>query len=340
MAGHVAHAAARPAAAPRAGRSGAGADGPVAAHRSPRWHTWLLLGVVTWALSALAWASDALVVLGGDGPSYREAAYAVADELGQTAPRPHATRIVSARDLPRGLADARVVVAVGSLAAQAVAAAQPTVPVVNALLPAAAQERVARGLRSDDGRHSAVLLDQPVTRLLDLLRLALPNAGRIAVLLGPDSQAELPALTQAAAARRLRLATANVRTEKDIHAALQELLPGADVLLALPDSVVFNGNTLPHILLTAYHAHVPVVGFSPAYVTAGAMLAIYSTPSQIGRQAAGLARLALAGEPLPPPQPPRQFEVGVNGHVARSLGIAVEDELVLRDRVARAGARP
>lgn len=302
----------------------------------------LLPAAFAWLLCAMASASEVLVVLGGDSHSYREAAYAVADELGQTAPRPVATRIVSVRDLPRTLPDARVVIAVGSLAAQAVAGARPAAAVINALLPAAAHDRLMRshGLRSDDGRHSAVTLDQPVARYLDLIRLAIPGASRVAILLGPDSQAELAALAPAAAARRLRLATASVRTERDIHGSLNDLLRDADVLLALPDGMVFNGNTLPHILLTAYHARVPVVGFSPAYVTAGAMLAVYSTPTQIGRQAAALARQALGGEPLPAPQTPRQFEVGVNAHVARSLGIAVEEETALRDRLGRGGVRP
>lgn len=299
----------------------------------------LAAAFAAWACCALAIAAEVLVVLGGDGESYREVADAAAEELGRTAPQPTATRIVSARELPRGLAEARAIIAVGTLAAQAVAAQRPGVPVVNALLPQAAFERIVRRHGMEEARFSAVLLDQPVARYLDLLRSAFPERSRFAVLLGPDSAVELAAITQAAASRRLQLVAATVHTEKEIHASLQELLGNADVLLALPDSLVFNSNTLPHILLTAYHARVPVIGFSPAYVTAGATLAVFSTPRQIGRQAGELARHAVAGEALPPPQRPREFSLGVNAHVARSLGIVLDGAEQLQERMPRGGGR-
>ena len=105
---------------------------------------------------------------------------------------------------------------------------------------------------------------------------------------------------------------------------LRELFDATDVLLALPDPQVFNGLTIQNILTAAYRQRVPLAGFSPAYVKAGALLALYSTPAQLGAQSGEIARAVLAGRPLPPPQAPREFSVGVNADVARSLGIAVD----------------
>lgn len=70
---------------------------------------------------------------------------------------------------------------------------------------------------------------------------------------------------------------------------------------------------------------VPLVGFSPAYVKAGALLALYSTPAQVGARGGEVLRQALAGKVLPSPQWPREFVVAVNQDVARSLGFALDE---------------
>ena len=103
----------------------------------------------------------------------------------------------------------------------------------------------------------------------------------------------------------------------------------------MPDATVYNNRTISNILLTAYHQRSPVVGFSPAYVKAGALLALYSTPAQVGQQAGEAARLGLATGSLPPPAAPRHFRISTNPYVARSLGIQLEDPAVLHERLER-----
>lgn len=82
-----------------------------------------------------------------------------------------------------------------------------------------------------------------------------------------------------------------------------------------------------------------MMAFSPAYVRAGALLAVYSTPTQIGQQAGALARGVLLGQPLGVPQYPLQFEISVNEHVARSLGLKLDaDQLAERLRRLERGS--
>ena len=105
--------------------------------------------------------------------------------------------------------------------------------------------------------------------------------------------------------------------------------PGID------DYQLFNNRTISNILLTAYHLRSPVIGFSPAYVKAGALFALYSTPAQIGQQAGETARAGLASGSLPPPAAPRHFRVGINRYVARSMGINLDDAATLQERLER-----
>jgi len=101
---------------------------------------------------------------------------------------------------------------------------------------------------------------------------------------------------------------------------------------------VFNSETAANILMAAYRRQVPLVGFSPAYVKAGALLALYSTPAQVGTRGGDVLRQNLAGRSLPPPQWSREFTVKVNQDVARSLGFAL-DEARLGEQL-REGERP
>lgn len=222
------------------------------------------------------------------------------------------------------------VVAVGTAALkglQDVFARDTRPPALLALLvPRLAFERIADPARLRTGSVSAVFLDQPAGRQLDLIRLALPDAHRFGILITGESKAYAPALEAAGRERGLQMVSSLVE-QGGLYPALQSLLPDVDVLLALPDPMVFNSQTAGSILTAAYRRQVPLAGFSPAYVKAGALLALYSTPAQVGRRGGELLRQALAAKPQPLPQPhsPREFTVEVNQNVARSLGLALDE---------------
>ncbi len=304
---------------------------------SPR--SWLsyALAIMSLALTAAAGAApEVAVVLSEDTPAYREVAEALRAELARSpGPLVRVLPAAAADSLPQR--DLAVVVAVGARAARA-AAAERRVPVLSILVPRSTFERIAAEAgRAAEPRHfSALYLDQPLARQLDLIRLALPGASRVALLLGPESERLYGPAQAAAADRRLHLAALKIHDESELHPALQKLLAEAHALLALPDPAVFNSVTVSHILLTAYRQRVPVAGFSATYTRAGAVLALYSTPAQIGAQAAEMLRSALASGQLPPPQHPRRFTVSANAHVARSLGLALEDEATLARKLLQA----
>ncbi|MBI5040633.1 MAG: hypothetical protein HZB57_05380, partial [Gammaproteobacteria bacterium] len=176
--------------------------------------------------------------------------------------------------------------------------------------------------------RSAIYLDQPLSRQLDLLQTLLPGVRHIASLTGPTSQARIGELQTLCTQRGLRLSTQAVAADSNPIQALTPLLDQAEALLALPDPAVFNRTSLQAILLTTYRSGVPVLGFSQAYVRAGALAAVHSTARQIGQQAGEwLAELAHSGHwQLGAPRYPAYYSVSVNRQVAQTLGIHVADE--------------
>ncbi len=299
------------------------------------------LALALFCLPLTAAALDGVtVVLSEEGGAYAQVADKLRDTLAQSAARPP-VKLVTLRTLKDSdslRADpGQLLVAVGTGAMQALAQQNQPAPILNVLVPRAAFEKATRQNRrlGDPHRFSAIYLDQPWARQFALIRHTLPNRTRVGVLLGPDSAELAPALRAAAKAAGLVATIEKIDEESDLLPALKRLLGDSEALLAIPDPLIYNRSTVQSILLTTYRQQVPLFGFSPSYVKAGALAAVYSVPEQIGQQAAEIIQRFAADRHLPPPQPPRYFSVGTNAQVARSLGFVLDDEAILAGKLKR-----
>lgn len=178
---------------------------------------------------------------------------------------------------------------------------------------------------------TAVYIDQPWERYFHLIRLALPKIERLGWVYGPTLRAEVPRVQQAARAAGLSLESLALQPGDNLSQRLDALLPKVDALLAPADPAVVRPDTAYALLLTTYHHHVPVIGYSKAFVDVGALVAVYATLAQQGRQAAMLAAgiLRTPGRSLPPPQLADALTVAVNPQVARSLNLVMPEAATL-----------
>jgi hypothetical protein len=98
-----------------------------------------------------------------------------------------------------------------------------------------------------------------------------------------------------------------------------------DVLLALPDSTVYNTDNIRNILLSTYRHKQGVIGFSGDMVKAGALATTYSDAEDINVQVTEVAARYIEGGELEPPRFPHYFRTVVNEGVADSLDLKVTD---------------
>jgi len=305
--------------------------------------SWRLL-FASFALALLfAWASvvsaapaNIAIVLSDDSAPYQETANNIRVLVEQGVVRAVVSVYSPAGKKPDFVRERQdLIVAVGVRAAQEMVALNMTTPILTTLIPRQAFEKIAR--QRDYRQFSAVYLDQPLARQMELIHLALPERSRIGVVLGPESQDALKALQFATKEAKFALVVEKIGAAEELLPALQRVLADSDVLLALPDPLVFNKGTVQSLLLTTYRYQDPVVGFSQAYVKAGALAAVYTTPEQAGRQAGEVLLHVLSGKSwvLPPPEYPKYFSVSLNYQVARSLAINVSDEMALFQKLKR-----
>jgi ABC-type uncharacterized transport system substrate-binding protein len=229
--------------------------------------------------------------------------------------------------------DTKLIISLGTEAFRQVTASNARAAVLAALIPRISFERVLLESSKKSGASiTALYLDQPFGRQLDLLHLALPGSRRVGVLWGPESMRQQGLLSAALQSRGLETSESLFAENMPLIDALRGALLGADALLAVADNTVYNSNTVANILLTSYRAKTPVIAFSPSYVKAGALLSVHSTATQAGLQVATMVAHFLQTGNLPANQYPTEFTITTNEYVARSLGLRL-DAKVLSERL-------
>ena len=217
-------------------------------------------------------------------------------------------------------------VAIGTRALEA-ALAQPGKPVLSLLVPRLTYERLTSGQH----QVSALYLDQPLSRQLQLLGLALPGLKKAGVPLGPTSRGLQAELQSAAKVSGLQVNSALIEQGSDLYSALTELAEDSQAFLLLPDPVVTQRGALQSFFLHTYRLKKPVLAYSAPLGQSGALLALYATPMQLGEEAADWIRESWAKGAfrLGPPRYPKHFSIGINRTVARSLEIDLPSEASL-----------
>jgi hypothetical protein len=173
---------------------------------------------------------------------------------------------------------------------------------------------------------TAVYAEPAPADQLSLVALLYRRIPRVTAILGPDTAFLRPMLES----ERVNVLQAD--PDEGINRLVGQI-GHTDVLLALPDSAVYNTENFRNILLSTYRHKQGVIGFSADMVKAGALATTYSEVEDINAQVAEIVAGYVAGGELPPPQFPRYFHTIVNEGVARSLDVEVPDN-------ARNFARP
>lgn len=187
---------------------------------------------------------------------------------------------------------------------------------------------------------SAIVLDQPPARQVALMVAALPESERFGILLGPDTMNLEAKFVAAAAASGRELIVQRLSTVTELLPALDYTLSSGDALLALADPLLTTPVAARSVLLSSYRYGRPVFAHSKAYVDAGALAAVYSTPSHAARDVSDWLN-ELDGNSMQQAEmrEPRRFVVAINAQVARALNIDLADVATIMKRI-RQGVHP
>jgi len=185
----------------------------------------------------------------------------------------------------------------------------------------------AANLEPWSGRNDicGVSLDITPAAQFRIMRQAFPERRRVGVLYNPNHNRKIiEEAKRAAPASGFNLQVFPVSTIKEIPFAFEKLEEKADLLWTLYDQTVYGPESARYILMQALQKRIPVVGFSPHFAKAGALLALYGDYYDMGQQAA-LQALALRsgkGDTVLLDRP-RTVRIAVNNKVGGFLGISL-----------------
>ena len=282
-------------------------------------------------LSARAFAAEIVILKSADITAYNQAVDGFRATLGGTATiTEHDMQgdLAKGRKLARKVraSNADLVLAVGTKAALAAKLEIVDIPVLFCMV----LDPEKSGLNAPN--MTGIMLDVPIEQQFTALHSMLPGKKRMGVLYDPEKTGDLvEEARRYAKTLGLELVTRQIRSEKEVPAALRSLIPLVEAVWLIPDSTVLTEESISFLLATALDANTPVVGFSSELVRSGALAGLSVNYEDIGRQAAGVARRMLSGQIKAPSRfPPERVRLALNLKTAKFLGITIPAEVVNR----------
>lgn len=207
--------------------------------------------------------------------------------------------------------------------------------IVSALIPK--NSKIGSPTEQHINSHYFLYLDQPTHRSMLLISALSDSFKNIGVMLSAGDEFTVTSLIRSAVSLDLKLHLEKIDSADQIGASLNRLLQKSDILLALPDTRIHNQSTVSNILISAYRKRIPMIGFSSAYVKAGALAAVYSSPEDIAFHVRDSITKIYSGEKIDKnEQNAKYFSILFNSEVARSLDFPsksvyeVENEMIKR----------
>jgi putative ABC transport system substrate-binding protein len=195
-------------------------------------------------------------------------------------------------------------------------------------------------LNRPGGNLTGVSFLSPVleAKRVELLRVLVPTATTIAVLVNPNSpgaEARLGDVREAARLLGQQVSIVNAGSEGDFEAAFARLVQqGAGALIVVSDPL-FNNHRDQLTALTARHT-IPAIYFDREFALAGGLMSYGTSIADAYRQLGIYAGRIVKGEKpadLPVVQPTK-FELVINLKTAKALGLNIPDKLLaLADEV-------
>jgi putative ABC transport system substrate-binding protein len=323
--------------------------------RKTRWRAVRAAAIGLLAALAAAWPTPSpasepaqktvCILFSRDLPPYRQAVEGLKAELDRHGKHRYVELMMTGSatdDLEKRISQAKpdVVVTLGTEASKVAVASVEDVPVVFAMVANPVDSGILPRRPSADQAVAGVTTDVAPAEQFALLRQVVPKAKRIAVIYCPQyTEATVAGGEKAAKAAGMELLRFPVEPYR-VDAALENLArESVDAMWTVTDPGVMVPATAKRILTYALKAKVPVIGFSPAMVRAGALLGFEIDPKALGAQAAGIvAGLLYEGKK------PADFHVVypegpvlyLNAAVAQRIGVKLPEAVVAKAQVVQA----
>jgi len=186
-----------------------------------------------------------------------------------------------------------------------------------------------RSMHSSGNNFTGASLDIPPQTQFEALRSLVPAARKLGVIYNPqETEAVVSQAKKAAKEIGVELIGAPIASGEKVPEALRTLDKSVDALWSVADSTAFSAGSMEFFFLHTLRNKIPFMGLSPAFVKAGALMALAVGYQEVGAQCGGLATKILAGESPSslPITTPQKVTLHVNLKTAETIGLKIPAE--------------
>ncbi len=298
----------------------------------------LIVVVSTLSTSVYSQSRDVMVVVSSSQAIYERAYNDLNQELLTIPSDQLKSRVLFIDKAPSGPMPAApdFIVSIGSQAMRFVLQYYPNTPRLHTFITQSNYRKNQQRTLSDypPVARGVIFLDQPLQRQIDLAQ-SLDVDARVGILLSTSAKGWMNEWLLEQSSLSDKLIVEYAQDEDDVVAKAKKLLAKADILLAVPDDVIWKPTSARWLLFLAYQQRKPVVGFSAALTRAGAVASVYSESEQIGLQTKEVIYQWLKGvADWRQAASPKYFRYAFNETIANSLKIdtSVLQMLKTKDR--------
>lgn len=220
----------------------------------------------------------------------------------------------------------RVIVTLGSAATSHISKVVKDIPVVFCVVLNPVASGFVRSMNAPGNNLTGASLDIPAQVQFEALRSIVPHIRRVGVIYNPK---ETESVVQQAktAAKRIGwdLVGIPIPSKEKVPEALRTLDGSVDALWSVADSTTFSSGSVEFILLHTLRNKIPFMGLSPAFVKAGALMALAVNYEEVGVQCGSQAIKVLMGDDPSsiPVTRPQRLTLHVNLKTAETLGLKI-----------------
>jgi len=217
-------------------------------------------------------------------------------------------------------------VAIGVVSTEMLIKAGVQHPAISVLVPKQTFRKVLQRNTNSQTNISVIPLGQSAERRARLSRLILGKRGKLGIAAGEYSINTATEIKKESERLAIDVTLEKISGEGKHLDELERLVRDTDIFMALYDPAVLNRHNAKLLLYMAYKMNKPVIGYSKGFTRAGAVASIYSTPSQIGKQAGVWLSQTILNGSSEAVGYANEFSVSINKKVQRVLRLERLDE--------------
>jgi len=220
----------------------------------------------------------------------------------------------------------QLIVTLGSAATEHTAKSIKDTPVLFCMVLNPQASGFVRSMSASGNNLTGASLDIPPQVQFEAIRALVPQARKIGVIYNPqETETVVQQARKTARDMGLELIAVPVPTPDKVPDALRALDKTVDALWSVADGTAFSSASMEFIFLHTLRNKLPFMGLSPAFVKAGALLALAVDYQEVGAQCGALANRILAGESPSalPVLTPQKVVLHVNLKTAETLGLRI-----------------